>query len=910
MKRHLIWALACLPALALPGPAWAQLCPRLTIAQALERLPMEAQLSYADSVEQCPSFSPEEKGLLMHEMGKKAYGAGEAGQAIEWTKRAIEYRREASKGQADEDLGSSLFNLGFFYDKAENYPAAMEALEASAQIQGKLGKRNKYRNTLIKLAGVCIDAGDYQRAARQLEFVIEDTQPGEEGSQAAAAINLGLAYSELQSYEQAIPPLQMARAYYQGSGGINEASSLLNLGKAYYEQGGYSQAAQEARQALQKLEALEDWPAAAKAGNLCGLATIRQGSGKEALQYLKQALGHATRSGKPVSIAQAYNTLGVWEKNYGTPLGANQAFEAAVATLAPLLLHHAQLTPEVQQQLAASGAPVDLAVYLYDYAEALSQDRQQLERALSFLLAADYLADEMRFRVSDETTKLFWRKEALRLYELGLKVCFELNDPETGFYFMEKSKAAVLQDALARSREAQRLPAGLLKRELKLEQGIAQKQKEAKSLSGQQKAALLQSALQQETALQQLKDTISQQYPQYEQWTDSQRPPSLSELQQQYLRPEDGILVHFLYGTKRLYALAASPTSASIHDLGELGTIQPAIANFSRYFAQSSQIANDPEGYQEAAYRLFQKLLGPVPLNGEPLITIIPSGPLSYLPFDALITAPGSRALPNAPYLAKTHIIRYGFSGALLMRKPTIMPEGKFYVGTPFSRKAKGEWAALPHTAAEAEAIARQYPALRADGQQACYLWLKEALPDAQILHLATHTASSPTGGEPYFALADTLVTLSQLYQLRTSSKLVVLSACQSQVGALAQGEGVLGLGRGFVYAGAHSVLASLWNLNDQSTSLIIARFYKELARGQDLARALSSAKRGYLEDNSIPGFKKSPYYWAGLTPYGKAVAPPPAGLPWLPIAGAGAALFGVLALSRKRWLNTKDEAE
>jgi CHAT domain-containing protein len=79
----------------------------------------------------------------------------------------------------------------------------------------------------------------------------------------------------------------------------------------------------------------------------------------------------------------------------------------------------------------------------------------------------------------------------------------------------------------------------------------------------------------------------------------------------------------------------------------------------------------------------------------------------------------------------------------------------------------------------------------------------------------------------------------------------------------------VLGLGRGFFYAGAKSVVASLWNLNDQSTSQVISAFYASLADGQPKAAALQSAKAQYLQDAKVAAYRKSPYYWAGLTYYG-----------------------------------------
>ena len=131
---------------------------------------------------------------------------------------------------------------------------------------------------------------------------------------------------------------------------------------------------------------------------------------------------------------------------------------------------------------------------------------------------------------------------------------------------------------------------------------------------------------------------------------------------------------------------------------------------------------------------------------------------------------------------------------------------------------------------------------------------------DYKILHLATH-ASSSNNPAIYFS-KDTLK-LHELYTHKTNADLVVLSACETNLGEIKKGEGVFSLSRGFFYSGAKSVISSLWNVNDVSTSSIMKDFYTNLDLHQSKSEALNNAKRKYLKEHSLSEI--SPYYWASF---------------------------------------------
>jgi len=106
----------------------------------------------------------------------------------------------------------------------------------------------------------------------------------------------------------------------------------------------------------------------------------------------------------------------------------------------------------------------------------------------------------------------------------------------------------------------------------------------------------------------------------------------------------------------------------------------------------------------------------------------------------------------------------------------------------------------------------------------------------------------------------DGILHLGEIYNLNLNAGLVVLSACETGLGQIAHGEGIIGLTRGFLYAGASNVLVSLWQVSDMTTSGLMVGFYDKMLAGMSKAEALAEAKRQMIRRD--PGYAK-PYYWA-----------------------------------------------
>lgn len=147
---------------------------------------------------------------------------------------------------------------------------------------------------------------------------------------------------------------------------------------------------------------------------------------------------------------------------------------------------------------------------------------------------------------------------------------------------------------------------------------------------------------------------------------------------------------------------------------------------------------------------------------------------------------------------------------------------------------------------------------------------LIDAIENKRILHFAGHAVTIPDDSDHSFlALSsdisnpDQKLTLRELYDLKSNNEMVVLSACSTAEGEIAAGEGVLSLARGFFYAGAKSVVSTLWAVNDQSSAIIMSEFYRQLKQGKRKDVALQQAKLHYLD--SVDSEYQDPKYWAAF---------------------------------------------
>jgi CHAT domain-containing protein len=150
-------------------------------------------------------------------------------------------------------------------------------------------------------------------------------------------------------------------------------------------------------------------------------------------------------------------------------------------------------------------------------------------------------------------------------------------------------------------------------------------------------------------------------------------------------------------------------------------------------------------------------------------------------------------------------------------------------------------------------------------GSAATFLNYTENAPATDILHLACHGQFRPEN--PLFSslhLADGFITVRDICAQTLSAELVTLSACETGLNKIFAGDEILGLARGFLSAGAKSLVLSLWTVNDQATTELMEIFYTNLQRGESIPASLRLAQVNFIKNNSHP------YFWSPFTIIGK----------------------------------------
>lgn len=238
-------------------------------------------------------------------------------------------------------------------------------------------------------------------------------------------------------------------------------------------------------------------------------------------------------------------------------------------------------------------------------------------------------------------------------------------------------------------------------------------------------------------------------------------------------------------------------------------------------------------------------------IDGQHLI-IVPHGVLHYLPFHALFD--GER------YLIDSHTISYAPSASifsLCQQKSARGQESPLVMGLPDEK--------APHILCEVQAVSKALSGDLFIGPKATHEVLKRQGLGSRLIHIATH--GTFRHDNPMFSgirLADGQLNLYDLYQLKLQAELMTLSGCATGLNVVTAGDELLGLVRGLLYAGAQTVLLTLWNVHDRSTSEFMTTFYTRLKSGDSKASAMRNAMLD-LRDR-FP----HPYYWAPFMLTGK----------------------------------------
>jgi CHAT domain-containing protein len=312
----------------------------------------------------------------------------------------------------------------------------------------------------------------------------------------------------------------------------------------------------------------------------------------------------------------------------------------------------------------------------------------------------------------------------------------------------------------------------------------------------------------------------------------------------------------------------------------------------------------DPKTFQRFVHHagfLYSVLLKPALDNysHKDHLIIIPDGLLCFLPFEVLITDTPDNLrsvdYKDLNYVLRDYIIRYEFSSELLFKKSSRnhkSKRGTLYLGfapsydqknglrkvTVLGSRISGYLTPLKFSSKEIEEASSIFKGKSYFGANANARTFKINVPFSKILHFAGHTIindSIPELSGIFFSdfssgdnvpqgKGNEVIYVNEILNLDISANLVILSACETGIGKLVQGEGLMSIGRAFKYAGCPNLILSLWKINDRSAPEIINRFNRNLKKGQRKDIALRNAKIDYLNSNTIYS-RTHPFYWSAF---------------------------------------------
>ena len=686
--------------------------------------------------------------------------------------------------------------------------------------------------------------GDYEKAiSYQQQRLAQAESRVDLLGKGQAFIGLGAAYGAIGNYKKAIEYYEQSLEVAHSLKSLDlEASILRNLGLVYYAQKEYTRAVKYQEQSLAIAKQQRDRRGEALALSNLGLAHYSLTDYAQAIDEQKQSLAIAKELRDRFVQGRALENLGIAYyavKNY------RQAIESYQQSLA--------IARELSDRHAEGRA-------LSNLGDALYKAKQPAE-AIKALFSAIKIWESLRSNLNNNDLNLISIFETQETsYSTLQEVLANQNQHNQALEIAERGRAQAFVRLLTNRFSAQSAQATLKSSENQIKPIDIQ---EIQQIAKEHNSTLVSYSI--------IKEDIE---------ADGQRKVQDSEI----------------------YIWVTQPTGQmefrriSLKGLAEKETLLKTLITKSRCFTpncvrnkQRSKPATNPNRtipiveqrfLDSSLQELYQLLIEPIadllPLDPTSRIIFIPQESLFLVPFAALQDTSGN-------YLIEKHTILTAPSIQVLSltKKQQQLTSGKgaVVVGNPtmpsvgFNRNQPPQkLPSLPHSEAEAIAIAQLLNAEPLTGDKATKVAVLQQIEKARMVHLATHGILDDVEGlgvPGFIALAPSkgdsgLLTANEIFNLRLNAELVVLSACNTGRGRIT-GDGVIGLSRSFIAAGVPSVVVSLWSVADKSTADLMAEFYRQMQLTPDIAQALRKAMLVTLVKHP------NPVDWAAFTLIGEA---------------------------------------
>ena len=804
--------------------------------------------------------SKEHEAKCLRQLSLAFWDKQDAESFLSLNRRALEIARELK----DQGLqAKSLINIGLYYLKLNEYSRALDFYSDAMDLSRNSQNKEDESACLKNISLILMNLGMYERSLDYLQAACDiDRQLGNTNflsqnmnTLGEAFRNLGLIFSNKEDLSKALRYFTEALDLARRNRDQNmESIATNNIGNIHLDLENYATALNYLRPALEATEKARDGEAQVEILTNMGVCSLKTGNFQQAQQYFQKALERGDKAGADKLLWEPLFYLGKCQENkeaYGLALDCYRESIAAI--------------------------------------------------------------DHIRSHILEDFHKVGFGKNKTKVYESLISLLYRLNKneatgegPEEIFSVVEKAKARAFLESLGELEYdfRSRLNVPLKKKEGEISTRISSLLQEMSQggLSRSRMAGLQDELKQSEDEYLSLIARMRTEAPEVADII-SPLPVVVEQVQEQLLDEKTAILEYFL-GDGQSLLFSLTKKGFTVFPLPPKEELEKSI------YAYTKLLSDPPKGTWKgrlAAERLSRVLLSAalktLPASVERLV-IIPDGLLYYLPFETLAFLPQGQS-SGEDFLISKYDVSYAPScSALLLlngrKKKERYPKTLLALGNPLypsdsslsgkrkislagvmkeTYKGQGfDFSSLAQSKQEIKEISRLFGKNDRDvylGKEAGEETVKKIrLGDYQIIHFACHgflDEKMPFRSALVLSSAeddkeDGFLQAREIANLHLAAELVVLSACQTGRGYMEKGEGILGLTRTFFYAGARSVVSTLWEIGDKATAEFMGQFYHQLSRKKDKAQALRLAKLGLLKTKYA-----HPFYWASFVLHGES---------------------------------------
>jgi CHAT domain-containing protein/Tfp pilus assembly protein PilF len=842
--------------------------------------------------------------------------------AIEFAeKSAFTYSKLSKKNY--KDWASSLSNIGLFYYSKGFYNKSIEFGKQSLSLDFK-SENPSYRSiaTTYNNIGIAYNSkAEYEKAEEFHKKALNirvNTLDSNHMDIAMSLNNLANNYKHKGEYDKAIDYAQKTLNIYMNSPDSFSLSSRIAiaynlLGNSYRGKKDFNKAIENVEKALKiRIKVLgEKHHKAAQSYNDLGEIYFEKGDFKLADDCFQKAfLIYASNEDK-ADVVKNIAKVNVRNNAFGQ---ADSLFQKSLLLFNFINSGSFAAIDDIDELIAILTVKAEFEQLWYN----VTKDFTHLNQAISTYQKAISAIDYQKKSFTTEGSIAALQNSTYPIYEGAIKANLLLSEisksndlKKLTFDYSEVSKANLLQTQLKESDALKfaNIPKDLLQKELDLRVNIAlndkQRQEKINAGKGETDSTVLAISsklfdLHQEYDT--LKQNFEKNYPDYYRLKYDFKTVDVAELQHKMLSSEQTLLSYFV-GDSSVFAFVVRPDTFAVFDFKKDFALESLVKQLrdGLYGYHTASVKTEKlyemkaDSFAQAAFQLHQKLLTPLSNLLSKEVIIVPDGILGYIPFDVLLgeIPKDATRFSSHNYFGKEHIISYNYSATLWQemqnKKHKVEPKKNFIGFAPYYN---GDTTVLSKLFSDDFTMRKGLDSLKYSGEEvfkaqklmqgeailnknATKEKFESAVADYRIVHLATHGKANDKIGDYCFlaftaqkdSLGGELLYVRDIYNLTLNADLVVLSACETGIGELKRGEGIVSLARAFAYSGAKSLVTSLWSVNDKSTMHIMETFYKQIKRGKNKDYALWKAKTEYFE--KAKGELAHPFFWSAFIPIG-----------------------------------------